>query len=161
MYAITKNVTSLFEAKGTKRMIIISKKMRAFFKKQLEEIFNEVKDKNGKLKKLTLEQRRLYENILLGLDFSIVKETISTMIKANRLQKQINKEKKKKKKGWFFKSKITETISESEKVQIQNLIDRIVEENKTVEELPDNYCHTSIQFNQGELHFDLRDGIFN
>jgi hypothetical protein len=157
-YAIKTTLSQNSEKNETKRMIVMSKSFINFLKTQLEEIFYELKEDNIKLKKMNIEKRRLYENILLGLDFKTVKETISAMIKDKRLQKQIIKEKKKKKKGWFFKSKITETISENEKLEIQNLIDKIVEENTFTEEIPDNYCHTLVHFNQRELRFDLRDG---
>lgn len=111
-----------------------------------------------KLKKLDIERRRLYENILLGLDFKVVRETVGVLIKERALKKQIKK-KEKKKRGWgWFGSKIESSVSSSEKQQIQDLIDKIVEEEQTVVEMPDFYCHTVVNFNQRELHLDLRDG---
>jgi hypothetical protein len=142
-------------------MIVLSRKFREMLKSNLEEIFLYLKDENVKLKKLDIEKRRLYQNILTGLDFKIVKETISAIIKEKVLKKQIKK-KNKKKTGWnLFGSKISETITEEEKLQIENLIEEIVEENKTIEDMPDSYCHTVIYFKQRELRFDLRNGNFN
>ena len=143
-----------------KRVVVLSKSRREFFKTQLSTIFLKLKKDKKKPGKLKHPDRRLYQNIILGLDYDVLKSEVSWIVQNRLAEKQIQKKGKEKATGWnkFFGKSVSDKVTEEERLEIAKIVEKIATESQNLLHAPDQYCHTQIFFKQEKFGLKLLDG---